>query len=131
AVTACAADSNGRNASAANNRPIALFAGLLGFQPRRSSHGHSQAKKGDSTTTKNEPRNVSEPALCGASTTSRKHAIAIATAISATRDSANPRLPASLAFSADTIAIGVAALIHRDHGSVSLASLESEGRMAL
>src|SRR3546814_7637907 len=67
-----AAAIRGRNDSAANNSPIALFNGLDGLRPRFSSHGHSQANNGDSTTMKNEPRKVSEPAVCGTSTTSRR-----------------------------------------------------------
>src|SRR3546814_9477900 len=82
-----AAAISGRNESAANNSPIALFNGLDGLRPRFSSHGHSQANNGDSTTMKNDPRKVSEPAVCGTSTTSRKQATAIAAASSSTRRS--------------------------------------------
>src|SRR5688572_12985586 len=128
--TECAAASNGRKARAANSRPNTLFIGLLGFAPRRSSHGHNHAKNGDNTTTKNEPRNVSDPAVCGTSTTSRKHAIAMPTTSSATIARASPRLPRSLAFSAITMPIGVAAISHSDHGSVPLASLTSDGNMS-
>ena len=87
--------SSGMKDKAANNRPIALFSGLLGFAPRLSSHGHSHAKIGASSTTKNAPRKVSEPAVCGTSTTSRKQATAIAThRRCATSARANPRCPA-------------------------------------
>jgi hypothetical protein len=99
--------------------------------PRFSSHGHSHANNGDSTTMKNEPRKVSEPAVCGTSTTSRKQATAIAAASNRTRLRASPRAPRSLARSASTISTGLSAITYSDHGNVPLASLTSDGNMSL
>src|SRR5690606_25118629 len=126
-----AAAISGRNDSAANNRPIALFIGLDGLRPRFSSQGQSHAKTGDRTTIKNEPRKVSEPAVCGTSTTARKQATALTAASASTRLRARPPAPRSLARRASTISTGLAAITYSDQGRVPLASLTSEGNMSL
>src|SRR3546814_4471868 len=48
-----------RNARPATIRPSADFSGLLGFRPRRASHGHNHDSSGASSRMNSEPREVS------------------------------------------------------------------------
>src|SRR5690606_25422763 len=90
-----------------------------------------QANSGDSSTMKNEPRKVSEPAVCGTRTTSRKQATTIAATSSQIMARASPRASRSLAFNATIISTGAAAIMNKDQGRVPLASLTSDGNMSL
>src|SRR5208283_272396 len=66
------AQTSGRNESPPSVKPITHLVLLPGLAPARSRKGQSQENSGASNTMNRAPRYVSEPAVCGKTTLSRK-----------------------------------------------------------